>query len=369
MDENAIERALDACYDSVVDPGSWADALHALARAVDSAACLFYPREAPTTVAVMPASPDYHDLLQVYVRDRWYENHYRAERGWPQMHHGRTIIEHDLATDEERRRFRTYNDLYLKFGFPGFAAIGFSVEGHDWCLPLVRGNGQGHFTRDEAERLAQFAPHLRRMVSLTEKLAGERVKSGLDLLDRMAAAALVLNWRGIVVRANAQAEVLLGHDLAVEHGRLAARDRESDRRLQALVAAALAVRHAREFPAPPTAIARPGQRPLMVEAMPVSGLFGDVFLHARVLVLITDLEARPQTSEERLQAVLGLSPAEARLVAQLGLGDELGDIADRLGITRETARSQVKSAFAKTATHRQVELISLAARVGAAPKT
>jgi len=58
-----------------------------------------------------------------------------------------------------------------------------------------------------------------------------------------------------------------------------------------------------------------------------------------------------------LRRLYGLTPAEARLAQALVAGEHLNDIAEHLGITKETARSQLKAVFAKTDTHRQAELV------------
>jgi DNA-binding CsgD family transcriptional regulator len=44
---------------------------------------------------------------------------------------------------------------------------------------------------------------------------------------------------------------------------------------------------------------------------------------------------------------------------RLGNGDSVEQIADELGVSRETVRSQLKRVFAKTGTHRQAELLRL----------
>jgi DNA-binding CsgD family transcriptional regulator len=62
-----------------------------------------------------------------------------------------------------------------------------------------------------------------------------------------------------------------------------------------------------------------------------------------------------------LGAHFGLSPAELRLTAELATGTALREAALRLGISYETARSQLKSVFSKTQTRRQVELVTLLA--------
>jgi DNA-binding CsgD family transcriptional regulator len=52
-----------------------------------------------------------------------------------------------------------------------------------------------------------------------------------------------------------------------------------------------------------------------------------------------------------------LTPAEARLVIHLVAGASLRSCAKALGIKYETVRSYLKSAFRKTGTHRQSELV------------
>jgi DNA-binding CsgD family transcriptional regulator len=57
-----------------------------------------------------------------------------------------------------------------------------------------------------------------------------------------------------------------------------------------------------------------------------------------------------------------LTPAEARLAAGIATGASLNEVADSLGIGRETARTQLRSVFAKTGTTRQAELVRIITR-------
>jgi DNA-binding CsgD family transcriptional regulator len=58
-----------------------------------------------------------------------------------------------------------------------------------------------------------------------------------------------------------------------------------------------------------------------------------------------------------LRSHFGLTQAEARLALHLVAGETLRCAAVKLSITYETARSQLKSIFKKTRTHRQAELV------------
>ena len=68
-------------------------------------------------------------------------------------------------------------------------------------------------------------------------------------------------------------------------------------------------------------------------------------------------EAREIPQADFLEERFHLTHAEARLVVHLVAGDSLRSCAMALGIKYETARSYLKSAFLKTGTHRQAELV------------
>lgn len=55
----------------------------------------------------------------------------------------------------------------------------------------------------------------------------------------------------------------------------------------------------------------------------------------------------------------GLTCAEARLASMMAEGNSLEDIAESLAVSIQTARSQLKSVFAKTGVRRQAELVAL----------
>jgi DNA-binding CsgD family transcriptional regulator len=64
-----------------------------------------------------------------------------------------------------------------------------------------------------------------------------------------------------------------------------------------------------------------------------------------------------------LSKAFGLTPAEARLASIIAEGLNPERAAEELGISKGTARNQLKAIFAKTATHRQAELAALLSRL------
>jgi DNA-binding CsgD family transcriptional regulator len=375
VDQEKIERALDACYDAVLAPETWPQALQMLARSLDAAAIMFYPfnssgdttdpRDPNRRLDLTPMSPEYVSLIEEYLRNQWYLNHYRAERGVPLLNSGRAVvIEHDLATDEERKTLRPYNELYLPWGFPGYAMAGFRVDGNSWAVPMLRGKVQGHFTRKEVPGLAALIPHFARMIRLSERLAIAQAQVRLDMLDRLACPALLIDWKGAVIRTNAGAAALMGRDLRIFRGALTAADACSNRELQNLIQW-LRVPGQPRGGAPPSRvfIHRVGQAPLVIDLLPAAGLAADAFHTARAVLVVTDLDDRPTPPEDALRSAFGLTAAEARLALHLARGETLDDACDALGIAKETARAQLKAVFGKTRTSRQSALVALIARL------
>jgi len=69
----------------------------------------------------------------------------------------------------------------------------------------------------------------------------------------------------------------------------------------------------------------------------------------------------PRTPRELLRILHRLTGAEADLISHIAAGSSVADAAERLGISRTTARNQLAAAMAKMGVHRQGELVSVVA--------
>jgi DNA-binding CsgD family transcriptional regulator len=95
--------------------------------------------------------------------------------------------------------------------------------------------------------------------------------------------------------------------------------------------------------------------------MPVPHRTGDLIVRppAAALVRLVDLEAKLSVPKSRLVIIYGLTEAEATLAVELLRGAQPEDVAQRRGLKVSTIRTQLRSIFAKTGTHRQSELMRL----------
>ncbi len=82
--------------------------------------------------------------------------------------------------------------------------------------------------------------------------------------------------------------------------------------------------------------------------------------HAAAILVISDPEMEPRTSEQSLRRHYGLTTTEAKFVAVFVQEASLQATADRLSLTKSSARTYLKRVFAKTEVNSQAALMKLA---------
>lgn len=359
--------AIGALYEAVLAPAGWSGVLHDLARSVDAVGVVVFPPyagEMSRSFRAMPASLDLAEPMSAFIHEGWWMDDHRARRVKPLLAKGRrVIVEHDIASDEDRKTMPVYQDFYRRFDVPWFAAAVFEADDVVWSATFLRSGSQGPFGQADEAKLLDLRFHLQHAVSLAVRTSFLLGAGFIELLDRFEAGAVVLDRCGQVTHANRMARAAFGAELDVVGGRLAARDPGVHCDLQRLVDGAIASPFSLAA-ARPVTIPRLEGRPLVVEAMPLAqGVVEDPFCMLRSIVLITDLDCAPALPTARLRHVFGFTNAETRLAVHIGSGVDIDEAAMILGITRHTARSQLKSIFSKTETHRQAELVALLMRL------
>lgn len=113
----------------------------------------------------------------------------------------------------------------------------------------------------------------------------------------------------------------------------------------------------RSIPVPP----EEGRPPLIVHLVPIRRDARDVFSQASAILVLTPVVPGKVPTAEVLQGLFDLTPAEARVARGVAELQTVDTIADTLGVSRETIRTQLKSVLAKTGTARQADLASLLA--------
>ena len=77
------------------------------------------------------------------------------------------------------------------------------------------------------------------------------------------------------------------------------------------------------------------------------------------VIFVNDPDRNGKPDAVQLQEKFGMTPAEARFAAEILKGDGIQAAADRLSISRATARTHLSRIFDKTGTRRQAELVGV----------
>ncbi|HEV7327576.1 MAG TPA: helix-turn-helix transcriptional regulator [Bosea sp. (in: a-proteobacteria)] len=235
-----------------------------------------------------------------------------------------------------------------------------------------------HYDRRGAEKshdalvplFQALAPKMRRALDCNRAvLRNTRSPLGDSLMRNLIDPALVLDGDCRVLDLNTAAQELSGggRSLRVTAGdRLVLGDAQAQAKLALAVAAVCSRRpgsigrHDVSF--------RQGPERLSLSVLPVTqnlreyafGGSASLFIPGTIALVIIRRELVDSSIElDALRRRFDLSPQEARIALALRDGGTVAEIAVHLGIAYETARVHLKSAFAKTDTHRQRELLAL----------
>jgi DNA-binding CsgD family transcriptional regulator len=301
--------------------------------------------------------------------------------------HAECATSDTVVPDEERNRSEIYNDYQLKFDMgPIMWSKFIDRPNYVAAVSFHRPESLPPFTEKELELLTALAPHMRRALHLSQSLR-EMETEKLMLtrsLDEMDVALCMVRRSGSVSRLTESAERLLSGNSGIwlRGGRLQVSSAAEQRALDALIAGACStgagvgvetpVRSQSEAAARGTVrswtaphggsllITRPlPLRPLLLTISPFRS--GPMLSESSTaaLIQISDPSAVPRSRAAVLKALYGLTPTEARLADLLLQGFEVREVAERMRITLETARFNLKRVLAKTGTRRQTELMRL----------
>lgn len=245
---------------------------------------------------------------------------------------------------------------------------------------------QRRLDRDDLELLSHLVPDLRTALLLQRHVGELRARAELAerALDGLTLAVLVLDAGASILHANQAAAALLDRadGLRAVERRLCCEREDETARLHAAVESLVAAMLHEDAPAPITLGATRGARPrplgLLLSPLPPGPPGDDLESVPReetphVLVTVRDPDEAQRLPVAALQQLFDLTPAQARLSAALAAGDSLESYARRCGVTLNTARSTLKSVFARTGCRRQAELVvvltgSIAALLGPAAR-
>jgi DNA-binding CsgD family transcriptional regulator len=346
-----------AFADAALDPALWVKAMDTIAGQTGSAGATLFPIDG--AIPNVPISDSLRRSVDIYFRDGW---HLRDERfrATGAMIRDRVADDFSFTNPREMERHPYYQEFLRPVGLQYFAAVKMAAGDDLWAVSIQRSLEQRPFSAPEKRKLAALSERIGSAAALARALGFAAANAAVEAFEVSGSAVALLDRRGEVLRINRAAETLLCHELRIVEKRIASHDADATAALNRTLHALLWT-GASSALMPPVRLPRPGRRPILAYPLKLSTVAASVFAQCQALVVLVDLERRARPPQEELHSSFGLTPAEARLAIQMASGLPLETIADELRVSKETARSQLKSVFQKTGVRRQAELVGLLA--------
>jgi DNA-binding CsgD family transcriptional regulator len=348
--------------EAVVDPAAWPSVMEDICHAVGTTGAIMLQSDVRTPD--IPHTTSLSELTDIYFREGWHLNDIRGKRGIPRFLMGEQVFtDWDLFKEAELRQEPYYNEFMIPNGFKWFAAIAFRADTALWALALQRTPKEGAFQSDTKRILGQISQRLSEAATLSKLVSRTILTGSTNALALVQQPALAIDRFGVVLAANAIAELMFNDEVRVCNRRLYIADRCARTEFDRFVDKVRIARDADPLPADPIVIRRQGNPSILIRILPVEPAARSPFLGARALLVLVDLGLRHLPDFQLFARPFGLTPAEAKLARLLSTGESLANAADQLRITVETARNQLKAIFGKTGTHKQGALVALLARL------
>lgn len=349
------QQLIDEIYEAAAVADQWPRVLGSLASMFGSygAVVVSSQRDANHWVC----TPSLAQALADFAALGRPEMNLRATRAIARRHPG-FLTDQDMFTEEELQSDPFYMEVLRPSGLGWCAGSAIFVPGGDTLIVSVeRQYSRGPISGTEVAALDVLRPHIARAVTFSARLGLERVRAATEALGLLGLPAAVLGGRHRLLIANALFEALIPHVFRDQRERLSLVNTAADTLLADALArdAVRAEGAVQSIPLP----AVEGREALVVHLLPIRGAARDIFSSASAIVLATPVTASLAPAQQLLEGLFDLTPAEARVARGIGEGETVEKIAAGLGISPQTIRAQLKSVFAKTGTHRQVELVRL----------
>lgn len=279
----------------------------------------------------------------------------------------RVVTVEEIVREEDWLRSAIYQEFLLPLDVRHYLGADIGGDGEVSCrFRVSRAARSGNFGTRERAICQLLLPHIKSAVKLRSLIDVAEAERSLyaGTLERLSVGAVILDKTGRIQHTNrAAAQILADRDgLGVTNGVLQASLGHEGRELRRLIEDAIKG----ELPPGPQVVSgmsltRPSGRPnlgIVVRAAPPTE-WSESSDRPAVVVIIRDAEQKLQASQNTLKRLYGFTPAESMIVLKLLEGLTVEEASEQLGISRNTARCQLRGVFAKTGVTRQTELVRL----------
>ncbi len=351
-------RIIDAIYRGACEPEALNRAIELIAQYFDSAGATLgeMNHAAPEAQFIVEARNVDHALLPDYEP---YAQLDPAPSAFAALTTGTVATTDQMFTAEFLRNNIFLHEFLLPHGVDGtLGGTLLSSGGRFAMVGIHHGTKREPFADDDMARLKRLTPHLTRALQirrlfLQSELRGQTLEA---IINRNQTGMIGISGDGPALFVNEAARLMTGarDGISLDRaGQLIAMDRTAAKHL-----AALETEVARGGAGGVVRIQRPSGRPPYVVL--VSPLPSDQNMAPRargVLFAIHDPSRRIASAVHRIAHLLRLPLGAAKIVDAILQGIELKDYAEREEISMNTVKFHLKTAFDRTGSHSQADLM------------
>ena len=260
-----------------------------------------------------------------------------------------------------------YNDFFLKRGYQYLGAVFLdkkTPKSGRLSFAYMRSKAAHDFKPSDADMAIKVARHIERSIFLDNELNKQRqtLSTFLNMFDHLSFGVLLVDTAGHVLELNAEAQEIISRSdgLRLHRRRLIAIDKHTDRRLTSLIKQRTERSGKGRFPSITTLrIPRKGRTAYYTTAIVPDQKHSIILKQTSAVVSILIFDSLKSTTDlyEWMKDLYNLSRSESSLVSSLISGITLNEHAEKKNITKNTARSMLKTVFLKTNTSSQNQLI------------
>jgi DNA-binding CsgD family transcriptional regulator len=238
-------------------------------------------------------------------------------------------------------------------------------------IGISRGENAPAFTSSEKEYFLALYPHLKRSIQITNTL--NETRNNLDIsnrtIDAISHGVAVIDRYSEISFSNASFERLLRRTdcITVKGNTLRLTSSFHDAKLKALISESLdsdILLHA-ERCSGGFSLELPDGEKISILVTPLRQNYHDLFAngkHEAVAVFFISSRNQP-APQELLKSLYGLTPKQAELLEHIAVGYSVSEIANKMQVSSETVKTQLKLVFAKMNVRSQRDLAVLLAKL------
>ena len=356
----------EAIYEGVLQTPPW----HNLLKLLES----YLVTKSASIVLRRPSDDGPGSTITLYENPealRDFQSSRYKDSPFAELPEGKVFCLSDRVTQGELKKldhYKYFMKVYNVTDVMGFDICDTDSDNHIRLrLRVVRLGDEPKFTESDRQRLASIIPLMKKALTIYSRIEMRGFSQAIyqELLASMDIASFILGSNFEVMAKNYLAEQVVKNKdgFFIEHQKLSCINPADQKKLTEICHSIVNVKPDDDSAFLPENFTLSRAQPetkwsALIRPINNQG-FGVTETTPELLLLIRDFNRRQIPSPALLIDVFGVTPAEARLILKLMEGLSLTAAAQTLGISRNTARTQLSAVFSKTQLNSQTQLVKL----------